>query len=225
MYAIIGNKKLFPSNVSITPTRFLKTINLNGAYYEFTKINEFSYPLELAFVQISSLQKYDLILIENSNKDSFYCVFLKEPMRKSILIDKQKIKQQLIRYKEIYKSIAIINNTDILNENIDDINNIDFIAIEKLPELIDPNKKKVTIRMYFYAFFIMTMIWFFVNFQINNKVSELETFNQQLTTEINLFNDLTEKSKTQMMPLIPNNEVKAQQLKHLFSQIDNGEIK
>ncbi len=225
MYAIIGNKKLFPSNVSITPTRFLKTINLNDAYYEFTKINEFSYPLELALVQISSLNKYDLILIENSDKDSFFCIFHKEPMRKSILIDKLKIKQQLIRYKEIYKSIAIINNIDILNENINDIENIDFIAIEKLPELIDPNKKRVTIRMYFYAFFIMTMIWLFIKFQINNKLTELETYKQQLTTEITLFNDLTEKSKNQMMPLIPNDELKAQQLKHLFSQIDNGEIK
>lgn len=225
MYASIGNKKLFPSNVSSKSIRFSKSINLNGAYYEFTKINESSYPLELAFVQITSVQKYDLALIENNSKDSFFCVFLKEPDRKTILINKSKIKQQLNRYKEIYKSIAIINNFDILDDDITNIKNIDFIAIEKLPELIDPNKKKLIIRMYFYAFFFMSIIGFFINSQINNKFSELETFKQQLSTEINLFNDLTERSKTQMMPLVPNNETKAQQLKQFFSQIDNGEMK
>ncbi len=198
---------------------------MNGAYYEFTKINELSYPLELAFVQISSVQKYDLALIENSSKDSFFCVFLKEPSRKTILISKSKIKQQLIRYKEIYKSIAIINNIDILDDDITSINNIDFIAIEKLPELIDPNKKKLIIRMYLYAFFFMSMIGFFINFQINNKISEHDTFKQQLSTEINLFNELTERSRTQMMPLVPNNETKDQQLKQFFSQIDNGEMR
>lgn len=225
MHLIIGNKRLDSSKVSKTPIRFSKYVNLNGVYYEFTRSSD-SYPLELAFMQIPALKNYDLVFIEDSESKYFIGVFMKDPSRKTIFIEKAYFHNQLIRYKGVLKSIAIVNNTDII-ENIDTniLDNVDFVAIEKLPELIDPNKKRAIIRKYVYSFFFMIILLSFSRVLINNTYSELELTKQQLVTEKNLFEDIVKKSQNQIIPPIPNEEVKNQQLKQFFIQIDNGEIR
>ncbi len=224
---IINNRKLYPAKVSNMPTRFSKFVAINGYYYEFFKSSDLSYPLELAFAQIDAVKNYELAFIGDSTNSVIFGIFLKEPSRKTIAIEKSYFEAQLNRYKGIFQKIVIINPTDIFDEQIDltKYENLDFVALEKLPDLIDPNRKKALVRMYGYSIFLIIMLFVVLNLKLTDKKEEVELVKQQLNTEMNLFNELTVKTKNQIMPYVPNKDVQKQQLNQYLNQIDNGAIK
>ena len=89
MFTIINNKKLISAKVSSTSNRFTKTVNIDGIYYEFFKTTDSMYPLELAFAQINGLKKYDIAFIGDADNQNILCIFLRNPLRKTIAIEKQ----------------------------------------------------------------------------------------------------------------------------------------
>lgn len=226
MFTLISNKKLVPCKVSITPLKYVRNVNLNGLYYEFTKTND-SYPLELAIAQIKELENYDLIFLSDSENNGYFAIFNKEPMRNTIFIEKAYFYIQLTKYKEIFSSIAIVNNTDLSAEkdyqnNIDSFKDIDFIAIEKLPILIDPNKRQVLVRKYLSSTIVIVFSFFIVSVYENNKKNELLLLQTQLSNEINITNELNKKLKEKTLPLIPSDEIQFKQLLEHIKKIENG---
>ncbi len=228
MFALISNKKLIPSKVSSTALRYTKNVHLNGLYYEFSKTND-SYPLELAIAQIKEFDKYELIFFSDSENVGFFAIFNKTPTRKTIFIEKAHFLIQVIKYKELFSSIAIVNNTDLFQEeryqkNIESFKDIDFIAIEKLPTLIDPNKKQVLVRKYLSSVIVVVFSLFIVSVYENNKKNELLLLQSQLSNEVNLFLELNKKLKEQLYPQMPPRDIQNKQLNQHISEIENGTL-
>lgn len=227
MNALIGNKKLIPSNVSKVPLQFSKSVNFNGYFYEFNKMLENTYPLELGLSQISAIKKYDLVFIEDSTNSLFFGVFLKNPTRKTIQIEKIYFSIQLNRYREHFNSIAIINNTEVLENtiNFEELDNVDFVAIEKIPDLIDPNKKNQIFKFYAFGLLLIVLTLFSANTQISFHNDDLTLVKEQLNSEININAELLAKTRKNMLPTLPTKDVQNSQLSQYLTQIDNGSFK
>lgn len=227
MQTIINNQLLVSLNVSLNSSRFSNTILYNNYHYEFPKVNDNSYPLELAITQLPALNKYDLIILENIEKDGFIVVFKKTPTRKSILIEKAYFISQLVKFKELFENIAIINSTDVYDDKANEEifkDKVDFVAIEKLPILIDPNKKKILIKKYSIFILLVIILNIFLNFHTNSLNQELSISQEQLKNETLLFEELTKKIKNKQMPMIPSKNVQKEEMKNTFILIDRGAI-
>ena len=124
------------------------------------------------------------------------------------------------RYKESIEKIAIVNNV-LENVDLSKMENVDFIALEKLPELLDPNKKKVIFIKYtlFGIFFIFTMIVFnFLNSDINQSVNinKQNLQNEMITTQ-KLMKEIN------VSPSLPNEKIRASQLEKILNEIEVGQ--
>lgn len=228
MLTLINDKKLISRRVSSSPIRVVKNVQHNGFYYEFNKVGD-TYPLELAMAQINTLSNYEMIFIEKSDKNGFLGVFIKTPTRKTIYIDKIHFFSQIIKYKEIFKAIAIVNNTELFENqdyqrDIDFFSNVDFVSIEKLPDLIDPSRKQALIRRYLISFIFITFYYLSSSLYINNLEDEVSFFKNELKRETNLFAELNQKFKKQN-PEAPGREIQNKQVEQILSKIDSGELK
>ena len=228
MLTLINDKKLISRRVSSSPIRVAKNVQHNGIYYEFNKVGD-TYPLELAMAQINTLSNYEMIFIEKSDKNGFLGVFIKTPTRKTIYIDKIHFFSQIIKYKEIFKAIAIVNNTELFENqdyqrDIDFFSNVDFVSVEKLPDLIDPSRKQALIRRYLISFIFITFYYLSSSLYINNLEDKVSFFKNELKRETNLFAELNQKFKKQNLEA-PSQEIQNKQVEQILSKIDSGELK
>lgn len=217
---VIDGHKLQPGERNKKSKSFSreKSVFFNGTYYAFPRNYEY-YPLELAVAQIDSLSKFDLVFFEDIKNECFVGVFVKNS-RNTLIIEKSKFIIHLNRYKESIEKIAIVNNV-LENIDLSKMENVDFIALEKLPELLDPNKKKVIFVKYslFTMFFIFTMI--VINF-FNSELNQSLSINKQ-----NLQNEMITTQKLMkeinVSPSLPNKNIRVSQLEKILNEIEVGQ--
>lgn len=221
---LICNKKFCSGKVFTKQVKFAKTVSFNGYFYEFNS-GEF-YPLELAISQISAFNKFDLIFIEDIYENGWVGVFIKTAMRKTIFIETSYFESQLLRYSLSLNSIGILNEkSDLLFPLIEDNLNIERVKIDKLPTLIDPAKRAVILRRYFFVssiFIITSLIYSYLLNEIKTKLEEDKAVLEATTKE---FRELNDKVKLQILPNAPSKESQSKNLTTIFQLLDNGELK
>lgn len=216
---IIGGVKLQSGERNKKSKSFSRsrTVFYNGSYYSFPKHNEY-YPLELAVAQIDMFSKSDLVFFLDSKSEFYIGVFIRDN-RNTIAIEKHNFITHLRRYKEAMGKIIIVNS--VLDDlDISSMDNIDYIALERLPDLIDPNKKKIVLIKYslFAMLFIMTIIIF--NFFNDDLTHSLSINQQNLQNEIQTTQKLMKEIN--INPSLPNEKIRTIQLEKILNEIEVG---
>lgn len=135
-YRIAGQRLLASSKVERTKSRNSKSVQHGGLYYSFVGKKDALYPIELYAALCPELTGYAMAFVRSNNTDMWLGIFIGEA-RKSVVVSSEALALHVMRYKEIMSGpIAIVNNVI----NTDDLENLDFISIEKEPRLIDPDE-------------------------------------------------------------------------------------
>ena len=229
MSVIINKTTLVPSKVSIVLPKLNKSIKYNNYFYEFTK-NSNEYPLEFAIKQIKQLDTFDIVIVSNEKNDGYYFIFNKTPLRKTMFVENNSFLTQLIKMKEIFNNVIILNDTRLSEEGIYKNNpeifeNVTFQGLEKLPDLIDTRKRVVIIRRYLILFCFFGFIMAGLNIYNNIKNSELLEVKNELNKKELLLNALNKKEvKVQTEKMLPNKNQQLLELNEIFKKIDEGKL-
>lgn len=223
IFVIINNQKFVSGRVDNNSKKFSKSVQYNGKYYEFSKTHD-SYPLELVFAQLSNssnLSKYELIFIEDEKKENFIGIF-KNNSRKTIVIDKQNFKTHLQRYSLILKDVVLLNYIPDVEEDEKTTIDIGYQYLEKLPELIDPNKQKIIYKRYGITFLFFIFSFILMNVVNNLFIDDLNATKEKLNVEIQ--NKANTEIESKKIYFLPTQMEKVKILENIINDIDVGKI-
>lgn len=229
MSVIINKTTLIPSKVSLVQSKLTKSMKFNNYFYEFTK-NSNEYPLELAMKQIKQIENFDIVILINDKNTGYYFVFNKTPLRKTIFVENHSFLSQLIKMKELFENIIILNDTKLSDEelyknNPEIFENVTFLGLEKLPsDLIDIRKRNALIKRYiaFSFIFIIAIISLTIFEASLNK--NLEVAKSELNKKNIIFNALNKKEVEVKSVELPSKEKQVQELNNIFKKIDEGKL-
>ncbi|MFA6395673.1 MAG: hypothetical protein WCW84_06865 [Sulfurimonas sp.] len=140
--AKIATKVLTPSVVSAVRPRFKRFVAYKGLYYVFQNTKGNTYPIELYIALCQELNEFDIVFVRDITKEKWLLIFNKTA-RPTVSIPNDLLSIHLSRYKETVSSRIIIVN-DVI-----DVEDVDFIAIEKDPKLQFPNQRSEEFFRYF----------------------------------------------------------------------------
>lgn len=229
MSVIINKTTLIPSKVSLVQSKLTKSMKFNNYFYEFTK-NSNEYPLEFAIKQIKQLDTFDIVIVSNEKNDGYYFIFNKTPLRKTMFVENNSFLTQLIKMKEIFNNVIILNDTRLSEEGIYKNNpeifeNVTFQGLEKLPDLIDTRKRVILIKKYLILFCFFGFIIASLNIYTNIKNSELLEVKNELKKKEMLLNALNKKEiKVETEAMLPNKNQQLLELNEIFKKIDEGKL-
>ena len=230
MSVIINRTILVPSKVSIVLPKLNKSIKYNNYFYEFTK-NSNEYPLEFAIKQIKQLDTFDIVIVSNEKNDGYYFIFNKTPLRKTMFVENNSFLTQLIKMKELFENIIILNDTKLTDEelyknNPEIFENVTFLGLEKLPaDLIDIRKRNALIKKYIAISFIFVISIISLAIFETTLNGSLNVAKSELNKKNIVFNALNKKEvEVKSNNELPSKEQQVQELNDIFKKIDEGKL-
>ena len=219
----IANKKFTSVMPSHIKPRFGKSVTQGNLHYPFPSTLKGSYPIELLFALISGFSDYSVVFIENDDKETWAGIF-PGTKTKSIEIPNETFLLHVMRLKEVsLKPICILNNAEIA-EKIEDFESLSLFALQKLPNLPDPEKNtKIIIRasLAMLASFIVLGGFSFYKAQLENQ--KLETMNQKNTLMSNLATVMMQNKRNPIPSLNQESQIFAKvSNQERFNGITNG---
>lgn len=229
MSILINKIILTSSKVGIVSPRNQKSIKFKNYYYEFPN-NSSEYSLELAFSQIEQLNNFDVVVAPNNNGTMYYFFFNSNQLRKTLLVDNSYFLVQLTKFKELFSSIVILNDTRLVGEGIYQDNpeifeNVSFLAIEKLPDLIDSRKRALLIKKYISLIVLSIFIIIGLNFYENSLNVNIESLEMESKKKDLLLVSIMGKRESLIKVELPSKEQQVIELNNVFKQIEEGGIK
>jgi len=192
---IVGTKILTPTSVSGTKGLFgrSKTMLYKGLHYSFNTGITNGYSLELFVMLCPELEQYGMVFVRDTQNEVWLGVFV-GVQRPTVIIYNENFYTHLRRYAVILtKPIAIINAV-VDAEDVE----VDFVAIEKEPKLIDPDQNSRALARYgtmsMVVFGVISALYF-TQASIEEKIAESELKRPSLiakTAEIMLSNRQSE---------------------------------
>lgn len=129
---IPSGKTLITADVS--KVKKTKALLHGGLYYSFGDISK-GYPLELYMTLLPEIRGYSMAFVRDIDKEVWLGVFIGSP-RRTVVLSNDSFTDHLRRYSHtVGGRIAIVN--DIVEDEIE----VDFVAVEKEPKLIDPKER------------------------------------------------------------------------------------
>lgn len=230
MSVIINKTKLIPSKVGLVQSKLAQGMKFNNYFYEFTK-NSNEYPLELAIKQIKQIENFDIVILINDKNTGYYFVFNKTPLRKTIFVENHSFLQQLIKMKELFENIIILNDTKLSDEelyknNPEIFENVTFLGLEKLPsDLIDIRKRNALIKKYIAISFIFVISIISLAIFETTLNGSLNVAKSELNKKNIMFNALNKKEvEVKSVVELPSKEKQVQELNDIFKKIDEGKL-
>lgn len=211
----IANNKLIPSRVFKTKPNRIKTVHYKGLYYEQVKQKGF-YPLEFFIAQIPQLSSdYEMAFVKTSSNNQWMGCFINS-IRKSIVIDNDVFQEQLRRYYFITSGkIAVINETFDT-----DIEELEFISVKNMPELIEPDKQRKQIinnlAVAALSFVVYTSIGLFSSSLSQEQISIQKQINDNATK-------LYELKKKKQETSFPSEQEQGKHLNQLIERFNNAQ--
>lgn len=204
IFAEIKNTKLLSARVFTTKPRNIKSIHYKGFFYEYVQKKN-HYSLELYLAQVSYVfNVYDMVFIQSADASKWIGVFINST-RKSIAIENDVFEEHLRRYYFITAGkLAIINGAIET-----DLENVEFISIEKHPQLIDPSKQVKSIAKAFAGLAAALLLLITANFMNNTRSEEFLALQKQniddsnkLYEIIKVNKEITPPSKKEQMDML-----------------------
>lgn len=192
---IIKSSKFIPARVFTKKPKNVKTVSFKGLYYEYVQQKNL-YSLEFLLAQLPYISNvFEMVFMKDASSDNWIGVFLNST-RKSVVIDNSVFAEQLRRYYYILNGrIAVINNV------IDsDIEEIEFVSIEKLPSLIDPQKQKNRFVKSFIFLIIAIIFSATESFFSQSYMQETTERQAKYSQDMQRLYELTKKFKEKVVP-------------------------
>jgi hypothetical protein len=219
----IEKQRFVSTSVSLIKPKFGKSIKYNGLYFLFSPGSSL-YPVELLF-STSGFEKYAIVFIQDETNNKWLGVFPNQ-VKQTLVFSKDFFLVHLKRLKEnSMKPICVINNEEI-KEKMNDVENIVFQKMTKIPLLPDSERNKKIFIKLSVGIFCFISTFFIHSFFLTDFEEKIDILNKENIALMNNFS-----SKKEMFEEVPNSDQGQELLMFLekneiaqFNGIFNGKV-